>query len=63
MDQNNVTKKIADYIQKNHISVEQASRDTGIELAKLDGTSREKLSASEFLEICAYLNIRPEEMR
>ena len=63
MNQNSAARRIADYIQKNHISAEQTSRDTGISLAKLNGTSQENLSASEFLDICAYLNIRPEEMR
>lgn len=54
--------KIAKYICENHISVEQVSRDTGIAEAKLINRSEENLSATELLEVCVYLNIRPEQL-
>jgi len=67
MKERNVTAVLAKYIRQNHISVNQVSKDTGISEKKLsvfdDMIMDEcKLSASEFLALCAYLNIKPEEV-
>lgn len=67
MKQSNVTATLAQYIRQNHISVTQVSKDTGIPEPKLsvfDDVVRDefKLNASEFLTLCAYLNIKPEEV-
>ncbi|MGN0483088.1 MAG: hypothetical protein ACI4HI_06020 [Lachnospiraceae bacterium] len=63
MERITCAKKIAAYIKENQISIEQTARDTAVPREKLDGTSAENLSASEFLDLCDYLGIRPEEMR
>lgn len=56
------SKKITRYIKDNQIPVAQIAKDTGISQEKLE---KEEMSfnATEFLEICSYLNIRPEDMR
>lgn len=55
--------KMAAYLKENQISVEQTARDTEVPPEKLDGSCKENLSAAEFLELCRYLGIKPEEMR
>ena len=55
--------KIAAYLKENQISAEQTAQDTGVSLEKLNATGQENLTAAEFLEVCWYLNIKPEEMR
>lgn len=57
-----ITNKIVHYIKSNQITVNQMAYDTGIPQEKLvdeEGT----LNATEFLEICAYLNLRPEDIK
>lgn len=60
--QNNASINIKKYIKDNQISIEQISKDTGIPVEKIidDDVS---FSATEFLEMCSYLNIRPEKMK
>lgn len=58
----NVSKKIAEYIEENELSVRKIADDTGVSEEKLLNKSR-PLNATEFLEICSYLNLRPEDMR
>lgn len=58
----NVSRKIAEYIKTNQITVKQIVQDTGIPKEKLLNKD-EPLNATEFLEICSYLNLRPEDMR
>ena len=55
----NVTKNVTKYIYDNNISIERVAKDTRVSMAKLNGDSREKLSATEFLSVCAYLNVDP----
>lgn len=55
--------KIASYIRENHISVQQTCIDTGIDPEMLQGKNDKKMTATEFLELCMYLDIRPEDMR
>lgn len=57
-----VSKRVAEYIKSNKLSVRQISQDTGVSEDKLLNKS-EPLNATEFLEICSYLNVRPEDMR
>ena len=56
------TKKLINYIQENQISIKQTSLDVGISEEKLRGESEESLTAVEFLDLCSYLGIRPEEL-
>lgn len=56
-----VTKGIAEYIFEHHISTLQITRDTQIPEHKLKRDTNEKLTAAEFLMLCAYLNIKPED--
>lgn len=57
-----VSKKITNYIKSNNISVSQISKDTGIDEEKLLG-NLQPFNATEFLELCFYLNIRPEDFK
>jgi hypothetical protein len=57
-----VSRKIANYIKLNNISISQISKDTGIDEEKLLG-NLQPFSAGEFLELCFYLNIRPEDFK
>ena len=56
-----VTSKIIHYITEKQIAINQISKDTSIPEVKLKGDSKEKLSAGEFLDLCYYLNIKPEQ--
>lgn len=58
---NKVSGKIIKYIKDNNISVVQIEKDTGIEQEKL-ADENVQFSASEFLEICSYLNLKPEDI-
>lgn len=59
MQSTNVTKMIAKYIDDNNISLERIERDTRVSIKKLIINSNENLNATEFLDICYYLNIDP----
>ncbi len=63
MDKVNVTGKMIDYIKNNQIAVEQIERDLHISASKLRGDTKEKLMAAEFLELCRYLNVLPEDFK
>ena len=59
-----VTAQIIDYVKSQNISISQMSQDLGIPSGRFaEGKERTKLSASEFLEICVYLGIRPEKFQ
>ena len=55
-----VSKDIVNYIKKNNISINQIENDINIPHEKLTDCNT-VFSASEFLELCAYLNIKPED--
>ena len=57
-----IPKQIVNYIKVNNLSVSRISIDTGIDEEKLLG-NMEPFSAAEFLELCFYLNVRPEDFR
>lgn len=63
MGKGNVTLILAEYIQQNQISISQIAKDTGISEDKLHAKSTEKLNATEFLTLCSYLGIKPEELK
>lgn len=58
-----ITEKLAIYIADNHLSVTQVARDTAISEDKLQVGAKESLNATEFLELCSYLNVKPEELK
>jgi len=62
LSNNSAAKRLMAYIQENQISIKQTSLDVGISEEKLRGESEESLTAVEFLELCSYLGIRPEEL-
>lgn len=59
--EDSVSRKITQYIKNNRISVLQVADDTGISQEKIENEDM-SFNATEFLEICSYLNIRPEDM-
>ena len=58
-----VTEKMVEYIVKNEISAEQAAKDTQVPVCKLRSGCKEPLLASEFLQLCQYFGVRPEEFK
>ncbi len=63
MDRLDVTDKMVQYIADNKIEVEQVAKDTHISASKLRGETRDRLMAAEFLELCRYLNVKPEDFQ
>ena len=61
MNKLDVTSKMIHYITEKQIAVNQIVKDINIPEVKLKGDSKEKLSATEFLDLCYYLNVKPEE--
>ena len=55
-----VTSKIKMYIRENKIDVDRIVKDINVPESKLKEDTKEKLSATEFLSLCQYLNIKPE---
>ena len=58
-----VTEFFLKYFEKNRIDSEEISEKTGISKAKLNGNYKQSLSAEEFLELCFFLGIEPEQVR
>ena len=63
MNRQTVTQRLVYYIRDNHIPVERIQADLGIPEGKLQYSEGEELTASEFLSLCQYLNIHPEQLR
>lgn len=57
-----ITEKLAIYMADNHLSIAQVAQDTTISEAKLKVGTKESLNATEFLELCSYLSVKPEEL-
>ena len=55
-----VTNKLAEYLAKNQIATAQVAADTGVPEEKLQPGNTSRLEAGEFLELCNYLDIKPE---
>ena len=63
MDRQTVTQRVVRYLEDNHISAMQIEHDLGISADKLTREKDMELDAAEFLELCRYLNVRPEKFR
>lgn len=63
MEMGDVTARVREYIARNDIPVAQMSSDLGIEERRLRPGEGDKFSAAEFLDICVYLHVRPEQFR
>ena len=59
---NSVSKALIKYIKEKEISTSQISKDTGIGEKKLTDENV-TFTASEFLELCSYLNVSPESFK
>ena len=59
---NQATRWVAEYIWKNHISVEKIAEILQISEEKLCMQTEQTLEADEFLRLCAYLRIEPEHI-
>ena len=62
MKEKDITLRLAEYMEENEISTRQVALDTEISEEKLQADTQDCLSAAEFLSLCSYLNIRPEEL-
>ena len=56
-----VTKGIAKYISEKQLSITDIEEKLRISRRKLTVDTNDKLTAQEFLALCLYLKIRPEE--
>ena len=54
-------KYIMQYIREHDISFQRVKKDTGIDLLLLESNSN-NLLADDFLRLCIYLGIAPEEI-
>lgn len=60
--ENYATRFLADFIEKNQISIIDISEKLDIPAGKLFPGTRESLTADECLKLCRYLHVRPEEI-
>lgn len=60
MGKSAVTEFFCEYFEKNRINIDEISEKTGIDRQKFSGDYRKVLTASEFLELCVALDIKPE---
>lgn len=61
-NKDNASKNIIKYIRENNISTEEIENKIGIKQTKLLNEDT-VFMASEFLELCSYLKLKPENMR
>lgn len=59
----NATAWVANYIKEQNFSIEQIVSELQIAEDKLRIGSGAELEAGEFLELCAYLGVTPEQIR
>lgn len=62
MEKSEVTEFFLKYFEKNRIDKAWISEKTGIDRNKLSREYKESLTADEFLRLCAFLQIQPEEI-
>ena len=62
MEKSSVTEFFLDYFEKNKIKIEWISEKTGIPKEKLGKDYKDALTAEEFLQLCFFLSIQPEEI-
>ena len=60
MEKSAVTEFFLEYFEKNRMNIDEISEKTGIERQKFSEDYRQALTASEFLELCVFLHIKPE---
>lgn len=58
-----VTEFFLEYFEKNRIDTDKISENTGIEKSKLSANYRQPMSSEEFLELCVFLGIKPEQVQ
>lgn len=58
-----MTARLAEYIRDHQLSTKKVAGETGIPEEKLKTDTDCILNATEFLELCVYLNIKPEELK
>lgn len=63
MEKSAVTEFFLQYFEKNRISMDEVSENTGIKKEKLSEGYRKPLSSEEFLELCVFLGVKPETVR
>ena len=63
MGKSAVTDYFLNYFEKNRIDIEEISEKTGIKKHKLSKEYKTPLTAEEFLRLCVFLRISPEEIR
>ena len=57
-----VTDYIISYVLEHQIPCEALAKETGVPMDKLMPGYQEPLLADEFLKICVYLKLRPEDI-
>lgn len=62
MSKSPVTEYFIEYFKRNHISADETAQAIGIDPQKLTPGYREPLDAEEFLELCFFLGICPEQV-
>lgn len=58
----NISKKIVNYIEENQISLSEIEKYTKITKERLEDCNI-VFSATEFLDLCSYLHLKPEDFR
>lgn len=58
----NISQRLAMYMEQNGISVRAVSLHTNIPESKLRIGASQPLNATELLELCSYLRVRPEDI-
>lgn len=63
MEKHGISEAIETYLSQNKIASSQIAKELDISEDKILGRNGESMLASEFLELCRYLNIEPEQFR
>ena len=63
MGKSAITDYFLEYFEKNRMNIEEISEKTGIKMHKLSKKYRMPLTAEEFLSLCVFLEISPDEIR
>jgi len=63
MGKSAVTDYFLNYFEKNRMNSKEISEKTGIKSHKLSKEYKTPLTAEEFLRLCVFLGISPEEIR
>jgi len=63
MGKSAVTDYFLKYFEENRINIGEISEKTGIKKHKLSKEYKTPLTAEEFLRLCIFLRISPEEIR